>query len=599
MTPAPRRPRSLGDSAVTLAIAVVGLVAALIGLLHLAALTVAALTGHSAPTFHDTLDAVRARPTNPVGGYVTSPGPAPVIYALVVVVALALIVGAVWAGMTIAGWMTDRRYNRTTLRDLAPMTLSAAQEAADKVVPAAAAQELAPVDRVVAVCTYRGKPLFAQHEDSFLVIGPPRSGKTSRLVIDWILDAPGAVVITGTKSDVVYYTHTPRAEKGVVSVFDHGGSITGWPTTLKWDPVAGCEDPDEARERGRSWAAADPERLSGKNAWFTNQAGEILAFFLHAAALKPGGSMRDVMRWASDFSSNEPAMVLRSQGAIVDPVTGEAVGAPVVSRGTELWADLLKARTQSQAKETAASLGTTLVGLLAALTSPAVLEALCPAPGEGFDIDEFLTGPNTLYLMSGEGVGSVAPLVTTLAGAVVRRAKDKSQETGRLWPPLALILDEAANVAPLPDLPGLMSDSGGRGISVRVICQSKAQMVQRWSDAGANAIIAAATTQMYLPGIKDPEHLRALSEMHGRYRAHRLSASSGHSGGSTTTSSEWENRLAGDEIRRLKLGEALMFYRELKSAQVTLTPWWDGKSKDAVEKSAKAAEQLTGRKIDG
>ena len=57
-----------------------------------------------------------------------------------------------------------------------------------------------------------------------LVVGPPRSGKTSCLVIPNVLDAPAAVVSTSTKPDVLEATVFRRYALGNCFVFDPTGS---------------------------------------------------------------------------------------------------------------------------------------------------------------------------------------------------------------------------------------------------------------------------------------------------------------------------------------------------------------------------------------
>ncbi len=55
---------------------------------------------------------------------------------------------------------------------------------------------------------------FAGPEGSMLILGPPRSGKTSSLVIPSVLDAPAAVVSTSTKPDVLAATVFRRSARG-------------------------------------------------------------------------------------------------------------------------------------------------------------------------------------------------------------------------------------------------------------------------------------------------------------------------------------------------------------------------------------------------
>src|SRR5690349_18201546 len=61
------------------------------------------------------------------------------------------------------------------------------------------------------------RALFATFEDVVVAVAPPRSGKTA-----WIggavIDAPGAVVATSTKTDLYEYTSLLRGQRGPVAV---------------------------------------------------------------------------------------------------------------------------------------------------------------------------------------------------------------------------------------------------------------------------------------------------------------------------------------------------------------------------------------------
>ena len=56
-------------------------------------------------------------------------------------------------------------------------------------------------------------PVWAPAEQSVLALGPPRSGKTSSLVVPNILAAPGPVVSTSTKPDVLTATVPSRNQQ--------------------------------------------------------------------------------------------------------------------------------------------------------------------------------------------------------------------------------------------------------------------------------------------------------------------------------------------------------------------------------------------------
>ena len=68
-----------------------------------------------------------------------------------------------------------------------------------------------------------GAMLYGSWEDMHIDIWGPRTGKTTSRAVPAILDAPGAVVVTSNKRDVVDATRDPRADKGPVWVFDPQG----------------------------------------------------------------------------------------------------------------------------------------------------------------------------------------------------------------------------------------------------------------------------------------------------------------------------------------------------------------------------------------
>ena len=105
---------------------------------------------------------------------------------------------------------------------------------------------------------------FAGPEGSMLILGPPRSGKTSSLVIPSVLDAPAAVVSTSTKPDVLDATVLRRSARGRCFVFDPSATVTlpqsAYP--LRWSPLVGCEDFETAVAMAHALADSGPSRLA-------------------------------------------------------------------------------------------------------------------------------------------------------------------------------------------------------------------------------------------------------------------------------------------------------------------------------------------------
>ena len=102
----------------------------------------------------------------------------------------------------------------------------------------------------------QGQDVWASVEDSILLLGPPRSGKGLHVVINSILDAPGAAITTATRPDNIAATLTGRQRRGPVAVFDPQRLAEGLPSGLRWSPVRGCEDPLTAMIRATGLASA-------------------------------------------------------------------------------------------------------------------------------------------------------------------------------------------------------------------------------------------------------------------------------------------------------------------------------------------------------
>ena len=74
-----------------------------------------------------------------------------------------------------------------------------------------------------------GVDCYASVEDSVVLLGPPRSGKGVHIVINAILDAPGAVITTSTRPDNLTAALDARSKVGPVAVYNPGLSDVWWP----------------------------------------------------------------------------------------------------------------------------------------------------------------------------------------------------------------------------------------------------------------------------------------------------------------------------------------------------------------------------------
>jgi type IV secretion system protein VirD4 len=434
-----------------------------------------------------------------------------------------------------------------------------------------------------------GVTIHVSTEESMVIQGAPRSGKGLYVVINAILDAPGAVVTTSTRADNLVVTMRARATGGrPVTVFDPQG-MSGLPSTLRWSPVRGCEDPDIATRRALV-ITADTE-MRGENAAWQKRSLIVLQCLLHAAALS-GEGVRAFRRWSSS-----PVLAREALEVLSRP--GAALG----------WQADLMGILEDDPRNTSNS----WIGVSAAvapLSSPKVLAALDPQEAsEEFDPKRFIRERGTLYLIGTRaGAAAAGPYLSALIDDIDNAAREMAfvSSGGRLDPPLSLILDEIANLAPWPGLPVALSDGGGIGISTLVVLQSLSQARTGWSIDEAATIWDSAIIKVIFGGGSDERDLRSLAGLLGE-RSLILNTRSWSSQGRQDGEQIRETPVIRlDEIRRLPIGTALMLGRRTRPILLDLREWHKrkdaaelGRSKTEVERALAEGHRLRQQATDG
>jgi len=395
---------------------------------------------------------------------------------------------------------------------------------------------------------WRKQEISATFEDSILVIGPPRSGKTTSLLIPLAVEAPGPVVTTSTRAEVAELTTRLRSQVGPVALFDPFGLASGAQIDrLLWSPVQGCEDIAVAvrRAQGMMGAISMANTTSG-DFWQTSGAN-VLAACLHAAALS-GGGVSALQKFLASTQGLQTALrALQSHNSgMVNALEG-VIHAPSDTLGSML----------ATAQQTIQS-----------LTLPSV-RAVCDTDSSA-PVEQLLTERATIHLVAPGDQGAIGPIFVALLSDIFAVA---SRNTSR--PPLEFLLDEVANIAPLPSLPTMMSTGGGNGIMVLAVLQSLAQARGRWGEAGANALLDASTFKLIFPGLTQPQDLEALAALAGYEEVERTSTTSHDQGTSTTTGWERRPRMTASDIRELPKGTAYLLARNHPPLQIALAPYWE------------------------
>jgi len=410
-----------------------------------------------------------------------------------------------------------------------------------------------------------GRGIWASVEDSILVIGPPRSGKGLHLVINAILDAPGAVVTTSTRPDNIAATMRARQARGPVAVFDPQRLTAGLNLVhsagVRWSPIRGCEDPLTAMIRATGLASSTglSSGSTESGGFWEGRARAVLQALLHAAALDHLPT-RVLYEWSLSANSAMDAVGILSSDTCAAPG----------------WADSLASMIQSDPR-TRDSIWMAVSQAMACLADPRVLNAVSPSPGEEFDPTVFLTENGTLYLLAtGAGAGAAWPLVAAFVEDLTETARHLAAGAPgtRLDPPVLLALDEIGNLAPLPSLPALMAEGGGTGITTMPVLQSLSQARSRWGEHAASSIWDASIVKVVLGGASASKDLQELSVLIGeREEASDTITISDQGTRSIQRSTRQRHVLPPERIRMLPFGTGLVLLRRAPPIVADLRSW--------------------------
>ncbi|MHA6783159.1 type IV secretory system conjugative DNA transfer family protein [Pseudonocardia saturnea] len=544
--------------------------AVLVGDVWVAA-SVAALAGNGSwdvppPDLALLIDLLRGGPSA-----VLLPGAStPIFLAVLFATVIAETIAAVAVGMVVAGRRRpdDPRRSLLRARELGDLTGPAAVKRARQLRPTAG--ELDPPGHGLRLLAVDRREVWMSWEDVALIIMGPRSNKTSAIAVPTVLAAPGLAVATSNKADLWALTSGMRANAGPVWTFDPQ-RIAHVEQTWWWDPLRSIRDADPAE---RIEAAA---RLAGhfvgtiggeRRDPFFHAAGEqVLTATLLAAAIS-GATMREVLAWLQPGNRGAIA-ALDNAGAEAEAADLEATlsGADVTTKGI-----FQTARTATKAL--------TSERLMRWITPPATWRSSpwTATPVE-LDLWDLLAaarhGRATIHLLSKEGAGTAAPVVTALVDRILEIAELLAQASGgRLEPPVVAVLDEAANICPIRALPQLYSHYGSRGIQVLTMLQSYQQGVGVWGEQGMQALWSAATIKLVGAGVDDHAFLQRLSGLIGDHYVERISTSVDRSRHSRQYSQAREPVMPPSALRAIGRDQAVLLSTGRRVGLGRLHPWY-------------------------
>lgn len=470
------------------------------------------------------------------------------------------------------GLRTIRRYGENHLTNTRPVVLPAMPD--DPWISPTRAPE---VGRRVWAGHCKEGVLRTPPDSAAIIVGPPKSGKTRKVIAPTLAQWDGPALVTSTKGDILA-SAAYRAQQGPVAVYDPTGSLGHPEISVGYTPLGRCESWDGAVEVAAallSPASSDESVRHGEH--FAIAARALLAPLFHAAALS-GGGMDRARGWLGRSEFSEPSNILRGEGAHIalEELSGVAV--------------------QAVGDYRTSVLGTAQVALAWA-SRDMVRKSADPQITPQIDLAQLLAENGTLYVISPSRIQQeLAPLIAALLDGLCAQAIDIaiSSPNGRLERPLLLALDEVANIAPIRSLPRLLSEGIQQGIVPVLGVQDMSQARARWGEHETATMWSTPALRLVLAGVADPYTSQLVSDACGEQLVWRPQISENtstshqmerfgktYTGGDTHSYTQQRERtIQPSDLRAMPAGKALALPQGREPVGIDLFPGTPGLIED-------------------
>lgn len=524
-------------------------------------------------------------PSNPFAAFVTARDQWTPVATVLTVIGEGALVAAV-------AWGANRWYRRS---DLEKRSVVLAQAGELREVAGASARDKAQrlgvrgaVGLTVGTTVSGNVPMTQSWEDVLIAFAGPRTGKTHGLAIGAVLDAPGPVIATSNKRDLRDHTRGVCESRGRRVWESDLQGITGSPHQYWWwNPLSNLGSLASARRLAGRFVSAEKVEDAKVDAYFDGGAAELLAVYFLAASAA-GGDMMHAYAWLSDEENTLPAELLRA-------------GDHPVAATKLVTAQSLHPRQRNGLYDVARR-------NINVLTEPDYARTVLPplrhhVPDDTTDLNDwrpthnlpeldpaaFVASNDVLYALSMEGPDSASALTTALVGRIIDEAIRLARRSpgGRMPTPMVPVLDEAANVAKLSELPDWASHLGSHGICAQVYLQSPSQAADIWSPKQLDKLIAAANIHYYGGGVKDTNYLGDISQHVGNHDVQRWSTSHAHHGVSHAQSWSAEAAMPVSTLASIPKDRALVLSTGNRPALVKKAFWSQRPDADDIRASEK------------
>lgn len=332
--------------------------------------------------------------------------------------------------------------------------------------------------------------VWADWEQRIRIIARTGWGKGARLLVPMIRALPGPALISSTEPGIFTMTvkarthrrdavrwpwlrlldgRFGRSQEYPVAVVDFSDPAHRWAAgypKVRWNPIPACLDHTIAHRRAAALVAGvdnTADRGSDSDRFFRSSATEVLAAWLHAAALADRG-IDDLLDWMTHPDDPTPTRILEDHTAQADPSAALNLTTHLDSRASKTTSGVLRY-------------------LALALNSVATTDGrtfctLDPDDPDGFDMEKIIQAGGTVYLVADPNrIDRARPLLSLFAAEMFMAAETVAlrQPGQRLPVPFIAVIDELRYGVAVPNLPYVASSQRKYGIGFAYSVQSSSQ----------------------------------------------------------------------------------------------------------------------------
>lgn len=411
--------------------------------------------------------------------------------------------------------------------------------------------------------------LWFNYETRLRVVARTGWGKSWRLLIPLIRHLPGPAVITSVEPEIFAATvkartlrlppvrwrwmrllrrrwRTPIRYPVVVADLSDPETrmASGFPEVRR-NPIVGCQNYKVAANRARALVSGGDSQVDSNSAtdkFFRDSAAQVLAAWLHAAALDDTKDIEDIVEWLRDTDLNTPTSTLE----IEEGPGFAAAQSAIMNMNVHL--DPAAGRTTSGVRR--------YLNFAISSMSSGPGRTLCgDRHGPQTDIEQLIRDQGSIYLLAEvDEMEQARPLLTLFAQEMFLAAERVARRSpGRRLPETFMgVFDELYAGVRVPILPYVAAVQRKYGISFAYAVQSSMDEDDMYGRPGAQRLRTQCHT---IIGGYDPESAQETTRRAGPVST--VSATRG-SKGHRTEQGHSENALPESDQQELRDGDSVI-----------------------------------------